>query len=105
MEISAVMLIAIGVAMVSGWIAFAFLLGKKRGDRDLIAPPGGLVGAAPSPRPLPPPAPGDPMHLPPEVEAEVRALIAANRKIDAIKRVREITRSSLRDAKDLVERM
>jgi hypothetical protein len=105
MEISAVMVIAIGVAMVSGWIAFAFLLGKKRGGRDLIAPPGDLGGAAPPPRPLPPAPPGMPMSLPAEVEAEVRALLAADRKIDAIKKVREITRSSLRDAKDLVERM
>jgi hypothetical protein len=105
MEIPAAVLIAIGVAMVSGWIAFAFLLGKKRGRGDLIAPPSSLGGVAPPPRPLSPAPPGIPTGLPGEVEAEVRALLAADRKIDAIKRVREITRSSLRDAKDLVERM
>ncbi len=41
--------------------------------------------------------------LPPEVEQQVRALLAAGRKIEAIKLAREVTHLGLRDAKDLVE--
>lgn len=104
MEVPAVVLIAIGVALVSGWLAFAFLLGKRRGRGDLIAPPGDLGGAAPPPTPAPSP-PGGPMSLPPEVEAEVRALMARGQKIEAIKRVREVTRSGLKEAMDFVERL
>jgi len=105
MEVPAVFLIAIGVAMVSGWLAFAFLLGKRRGRGDLIAPPVELGAAAALPRPMPPAAPGGPMSLPPEVEAEVRALMARGMKIEAIKRVREVTRSGLKEAMDFVERL
>ena len=41
--------------------------------------------------------------LSPEVEARVRALLAANRKIEAIKVAREATGLGLKAAKDLVE--
>lgn len=41
--------------------------------------------------------------LSPEVEAKVVALIAAGRKIEAIKVVRDATRMGLQDSKDLVE--
>ena len=112
MQVPAVLLIAIGVAMVAGWLAFAFLLGRRRGRGDLIAPPGDVGGTgarpqtdAPSPTPMPPATPGGPISLPPEVEAEVRALLAQGQKIDAIKRVREVTRSGLKEAMDFVERM
>lgn len=59
-------------------------------------------------RPLPPPAArGDPVvvTLPPDTDREVRALIAHNRKIEAIKLVREATGLGLRDSKEFVERM
>jgi large subunit ribosomal protein L7/L12 len=104
MEFS-VMLVAIPVALVLGSLAFG--LARRRGDRDLIAPPrdlGATAAAAPA-RTVPPAAPGGPMSLPPEVEAEVRALIAQGMKINAIKRVREVTRSGLKEAMDFVEQM
>ncbi|MGY4395817.1 large subunit ribosomal protein L7/L12 [Sphingomonas sp. UYAg733] len=67
-----------------------------------------LLGGQPSAyRPLPTrresPATAPVTVLPPEVEAEVRALLAAGRKIDAIKLAREVTHLGLKDTKDLVE--
>lgn len=106
MEFSGVM-VAVLVAMVLGLLVLAFALGRRRGSRDLIAPPpklGAAAAAAPA-RTLPPTAPGGPIVLPPEVEAEVRALIAEGMKINAIKRVREVTRSGLKEAMDFVEQM
>jgi ribosomal protein L7/L12 len=41
--------------------------------------------------------------LPPEVEEQVRALLAAGRKIDAIKLARDATHLGLKETKDLVE--
>jgi large subunit ribosomal protein L7/L12 len=41
--------------------------------------------------------------LSPEIEGQVRELLAAGRKIDAIKLAREVTNLGLKDAKDLVE--
>lgn len=41
--------------------------------------------------------------LPPEVEEQVRALMAAGRKIDAIKLARDVTHLGLKETKDLVE--
>ncbi|MGD9812593.1 MAG: ribosomal protein L7/L12 [Sphingobium sp.] len=41
--------------------------------------------------------------LTPEIEAEIRRLIGARRKIDAIKLARETTGMGLKDAKDYVE--
>ncbi|MDP5277550.1 ribosomal protein L7/L12 [Sphingomonas sp. DG1-23] len=43
--------------------------------------------------------------LPPETEAEVRALLAAGRKIEAIKLARDAAHLGLKQAKDLVESM
>jgi ribosomal protein L7/L12 len=43
--------------------------------------------------------------LPPGIEEQIRALIAAGRKIEAIKLAREATHSGLSEAKDLVESM
>lgn len=41
--------------------------------------------------------------LNPEAVEEIRALIIANRKIEAVKRVRELTGLGLKEALDLVE--
>lgn len=43
--------------------------------------------------------------LPPETEAQVRALLAAGRKIEAIKLARDATGLGLKQTKDLVESM
>jgi hypothetical protein len=92
-------LAVLGIAL----LALALLALRRRGGgRDLIAPP--RPGA-----PMPPrawPAGAAPIgDLPPEVEAEVRALAAAGNKIEAIKMLRAATRWSLLDAKEAVERM
>lgn len=52
-----------------------------------------------------PTRPALPIPLTPEVEAEVRALIAERRKIDAIKLARDATGLDLKGSKDLVESM
>jgi large subunit ribosomal protein L7/L12 len=41
--------------------------------------------------------------LPPEVEAQIRALLAAGRKVEAVKLARDTTHLGLKDSKDLVE--
>ena len=82
-------------------LLLVLLLRRRSGDRDLIAPP-------PSRAELPgAPSEGaaSSLELPPEVESEVRALLRAGNKIEAIKRVREATRLGLAEAKQLVERM
>lgn len=56
------------------------------------------VGSAASPSHIP--APGDHPRM-----AEVRALVAANRKIEAIKIYREITGLGLKEAKDAIDAM
>lgn len=81
---------------------------RRPGARDLIAPP--RPGPAPPPpyRPPPPawPAGAAPIgDLPTEVADEVRALLAADRKIEAIKIARAATGMSLADVKAMVERM
>ena len=43
--------------------------------------------------------------LPPEVEEQVRGLLTAGRKLEAIKLTREATHCGLKEAKDLVELM
>lgn len=43
--------------------------------------------------------------LSPDAKARVQALIVANRKIEAIKEVREVTGLGLKEAKDLVDAM
>ena len=92
-------------------LAFLLLLvlalRRGGGERDLIAPP-----RPGSPAPSPPmraqawPASAAPIgELAAELDGEVRALLAAGRKIEAIKLVRAATRASLADAKAMVERM
>jgi hypothetical protein len=85
---------------------------RRGGARDLIAPP--RLGASPPPpraeppraSPRPWPAGAAPIgDLAAELDAEVRALLAVDRKIDAIKLVRAATGLGLAEAKDLVERM
>ncbi|MFM2247901.1 MAG: hypothetical protein RL071_3976 [Pseudomonadota bacterium] len=72
------------------------------------APPPDLT-LAPRPRPPllrpdPPRAPAsDPRPIAAALEAELRALLSAGRKIDAIKRAREATGLGLKEAKDLVD--
>ena len=98
-------LIAAG-AIVLALLAFA--LRRRGGGRDLIAPP---RFDAPPPAPVQPPSRPWPSgaapigDLPAEVAAEVRALLAVDRKIEAIKVARAATGLSLADAKELVERM
>ena len=90
MYLSVPVLAAIGIA----FLGLAALAWRRRGgERDLIAPPRIRPDAMPV---------GD---LPPDIAAEARALIAAGRKIEAIKRVRAATGLGLAEAKDLVERM
>jgi ribosomal protein L7/L12 len=44
-------------------------------------------------------------EVPPELAAQLRALLAARDKIGAIKELREATGMGLKDAKDFVERL
>jgi ribosomal protein L7/L12 len=84
-----------------GWLGFLWLLIRRDGDRDLTAAP---RVPAPAPQFSLPPLPG-PDGVPPEVVAELRQLLAEDRKIEAIKRLRELTHSSLAEAKEWVERL
>lgn len=74
--------IAFFVGLAAGWI----LRGRQRNARSL-----------PSAPQRPPPT------SPPEVETEVRRLLQAKRKIQAIKVYRGYHRTSLGEAKDAVE--
>ena len=83
---------------------------RRGGERDLIAPP--RLGA-PAPPPMMQaeprrawPAGATPIgDVPPALEAELRALLAAGQKLEAIKQLRAATRCSLSEAKEMVERM
>ena len=98
-------LAALGIA----FLVLALLALRRRGgERDLIAPP--------RPGPVPPPPRAEPPRswpagaapigdLAAELDGEVRALLAAGRKIEAIKVVRAATGMGLAEAKELVERM
>lgn len=82
-----------------GWLGFFWMLGRRSAaGRDLTAPP---PRAAAQPYPVYSGAP--PAGIPPELEPELRQLLAENRKIEAIKRLREATRSGLAEAKNLVD--
>ena len=98
-------LAAIGVA----FLVLALLAFRRRGgERDLIAPP--RLGAPMAPPRAEPPRPwpagaapiGD---LADEIAGEVRELLAAGRKLEAIKLVRAATGMGLAEAKEMVERM
>jgi large subunit ribosomal protein L7/L12 len=79
------------------------LIIRRRSERDPLL--GSLPPAVGSKQALPrndsPSAPF--AELPPETEAQVRLLIAAGRKIDAIKLTRDTTRLGLKECKDLVD--
>ena len=79
--------------------------GGRRGN--LLGPPPGLGRKAGSTPHQPPPRPGratSPFaNLPDQVAVEARGLVAQNRKIEAVKLVREATRCSLTEAKEWVE--
>lgn len=79
------------------------LIIRRRSDRDPLLgslPP--AVGSQPAlPRNELPSAPF--AELPPETEAQVRLLIAAGRKIDAIKLTRDTTRLGLKECKDFMD--
>lgn len=85
-------LIAVGLLL----LLLAALV-ARRGRRDPLT--GGQRPAYRATRPAPVVA------LPAETEAQVRALIAAGRKIDAIKLARDATGMGLKESKDLVETM
>jgi hypothetical protein len=104
MNVPLPVLVAIGALVVLlAWLALV----RRGRSRDLIAPPPALDArpAAVPARPAAPRAAPGAIELPPEVEAEVRALLGARRKIEAIKLARANCRSSLKDAKEFVERM
>jgi large subunit ribosomal protein L7/L12 len=91
MYVSMPVLAAIGFA----FLVLAALAWRRRDrDRDLLAPPRFR------------PADAAPVaELPADIAGDVRALSAAGRKIEAIKRVRAATGIGLAEAKDLVDRM
>jgi large subunit ribosomal protein L7/L12 len=84
-------------------IAFVFLLAKAVRSSRRRDP---LMGEQPPRRPIAARRPKSAVvnaTLSPQVEAEVRALLAAGRKIDAIKIARDETGLGLRETKELVE--
>lgn len=88
-----------------GCLGFLLLLFRRRGPRDLTEAPRTLASRpAPTPQFDLPPLP-NPEGIPPEIVAELRAMIARNQKIHAIKRVRELTGCGLAEAKDWVDRL
>lgn len=93
---SGFLLFALGLLCGAG---FALALRKGSGERDLTGPP----RAFSRPRPVSPP----PMPLIDAAAAsrdeQMLDLIRRGRKIEAIKRLRDLTGLGLRDAKDAVE--
>ena len=88
-----------------GWLGFLWLLIRRDGGRDLAEPPRmASPSAAPAPRFTLPPLPTT-EGIPPELVAELRAMVAQGQKIQAIKRLRELTDCGLAEAKDWVERL
>ncbi len=85
-----------------GWLGFLWLLIRRDGGSDLAQP--SRMAPPSAPRFALPPRPG-PEGIPPEVVAELRQLLAAGEKIQAIKRLRELTHCGLAEAKDWVERL
>lgn len=89
-------LIAAGV-LILVLIAMIARAGRKRDPLMGGAPPHAYRGTKPMPVPV--------ATLSREVEEEVRALLAAGRKIQAIKLARDATHLGLKETKDLVEAM
>ena len=89
------------IVLAAGFAALVFLA-LRRSRRDP------LMGGQPKILARPRHAPAAPVAiapLSPEDETQIRALVAANRKIEAIKLAREVTGLGLKDAKDVVEAM
>jgi len=102
MTLSMPVLVAIGIA----FVALLFFAFRRRGDTShLMGPPraGGHASYPQTSRSTPPPAAPLPGGLTPEVEQQVRELIAAGQKINAVKVVRHATGMGLKEALDLVE--
>ena len=104
MQVPIPVLVAIAAAFL---VLLLLALRRRSGAGDLIAPP--PIAATPPPRYVPParqwPAGAAPIgDLPPDLAAEVRALLAQGDKIEAIKLVRAATGLGLAEAKELVER-
>jgi len=84
---------------------------RRSGERDLIAPPRLSMPAPPPPMMQAEPHRAWPAgaapigDVPPELEAELRALLRTGQKLEAIKQLRAATKCSLSEAKDMVERM
>ena len=97
MHIPIPVLAAIGVAFLA--LILIVLLRRPRG-RDLMGPP--RSGFAVQPRAAREPFPSG---LPPALELEVRALLEQGKKLEAVKRVREVTQVGLGEAKTMVERL
>lgn len=98
MYLSTPVLAAIGIAFFT-LLFFAF---RRRGEGgDLMGPPrtGGPASFS-----APPAAPAG-GGLTPEIEQQVRALLAAGQKINAVKLMRQATGLGLKEAVDAVERM
>ena len=97
MHIPIPVLAAIGVAFLA--LILIVLLRRPRG-RDLMGPPRSRV-------PIQPRAAREPFPsgLPPALELEVRALLEQGKKLEAVKRVREVTQVGLGEAKTMVERL
>ncbi len=85
--------ILIGAILIAVVLVFKLARRSEHGRDTLLRPPSSL-GVPSSPR-----TPG----LAPDVAQQVQSLMAANRKIDAIKLVRESTGLGLKEAKDFVE--
>ena len=92
-------LVAIGVAFL---VLLALALRSARGRDPLMGGARAPAYRDPSVAPRTP-AEATTISLPPEVEAQVRALLSAGRKIDAIKLARDATHLGLKETKDLVE--
>jgi large subunit ribosomal protein L7/L12 len=99
MNVPVPVLIVIGLAFA---LLLFLLLRRKESGRDLTAPP--PFASVPQPTYRPPRAPLG-ADLPADVEREVRQLAGEGRKIEAVKRVREVTGLSLADALEVVQRL
>ena len=83
------------------FLVLAVLAVRRRSPvRDLIDPPRFAHIGAVAARPV-----AATPDLPAEMLEEVRLLISRKQKIEAIKRVREVTHLGLAEAKELVERL
>jgi large subunit ribosomal protein L7/L12 len=95
------MFIPIPVLIVAGLVVLLLLALILRPARRRDPLMGGQPPIARTRKPPPPAA----ATLPPETEAQVRVLLAAGRKIEAIKLARDATGLGLKQTKELVESM